>query len=296
MTGRAVFSSGDWRGMVNSKVVPWPGGAVEVDLAAVELDEGLDQAEAEADPPLAELVVARGVVHGVEAGEERLEQVGPIGRPGCRRPRRRPGTGPARRLAGARAAIRIVPPSGVNLIALTSRFVRMSASLAGSTSALPRSGCEVEVDVTAPRTSRNGCELVDDLRGPAARARSSFEVERLAELVGPDELEHPLDRDGQPPGGELDPLDPAALGGRGGLAQRGLPELGHPQDDGHRGVQLVAGDLDEGRLEPVGLGEPLVRRLQLGQEPGRSRRSGRAARRPGGRRPASSSGSQGLVM
>ena len=59
--------------------------------------------------------------------------------------------------------------------------------------------------------------------------------------------------DGQPLAGAVDPVDPAALGGRGGLAHRHLPELGHPQDDGHRGVQLVAGDLDERPLEPVGL-------------------------------------------
>ncbi len=56
------------------------GGRVDGDGPAVELDEGLDQAEAEAHPLLAELVVARRVVHRVVAGEERLEQVGPVGR------------------------------------------------------------------------------------------------------------------------------------------------------------------------------------------------------------------------
>ena len=51
------------------------GRALELDPAAMELDEGLDQAETQADPPLAELVLSRGVVERVEPGEERLEQV-----------------------------------------------------------------------------------------------------------------------------------------------------------------------------------------------------------------------------
>src|SRR4051794_39475828 len=65
--------------------------AFEVDLAAVELDEGLDQAEAEADPPLAELEVARGVMHRVEAGEERLRKGGAGRAPGGHGPLGGPG-------------------------------------------------------------------------------------------------------------------------------------------------------------------------------------------------------------
>src|SRR4051812_28896361 len=46
-----------------------------LDGAAVQLDESLDQAEAQSHATLAVLVVAGGVVHRVEAGEERLEQM-----------------------------------------------------------------------------------------------------------------------------------------------------------------------------------------------------------------------------
>ena len=56
------------------------GGALHLDPAAVQLDERLDQAEAQADAPLAVLVLARGVVHRVEAREERLEEVPTLGR------------------------------------------------------------------------------------------------------------------------------------------------------------------------------------------------------------------------
>ena len=103
--------------------------ALELDPAAVELDERLDQAEAQADPPLAELVLARGVVHGVEAGEERLEQVGPLAGLDAdalvwtaTRTQSGVASGPA---AGSGSC----PRSGVNLMALTNRFMRMSMQL-----------------------------------------------------------------------------------------------------------------------------------------------------------------------
>ena len=44
------------------------------------------------------------------------------------------------------------------------------------------------------------------------------------------------------------------------------PEVGHAQDHRHGGVQLVAGDLDEGLLQSVRLLELRVRVLQLGDQ------------------------------
>ena len=46
-----------------------------------------------------------------------------------------------------------------------------------------------------------------------------------------------------------------------------LPELRQPQHDGHRGVQLVAGDFQEDPLEAVGLHQLGVGGLELGQQP-----------------------------
>ncbi len=52
----------------------FPQRARHLDLAAVELDKALDQAETETDPAFTELEVARGMMHRVKAGKKRLEQ------------------------------------------------------------------------------------------------------------------------------------------------------------------------------------------------------------------------------
>src|SRR5947208_2070543 len=49
--------------------------AVDLDSTAMELDEGLDQAQPQANPWLAELILSRRVVEGVESGEEGFEEV-----------------------------------------------------------------------------------------------------------------------------------------------------------------------------------------------------------------------------
>jgi len=51
------------------------GSTSNLDPTSMELDEGLDQAQSQADSPLTELVVSRGVMERIETGEEGLEQV-----------------------------------------------------------------------------------------------------------------------------------------------------------------------------------------------------------------------------
>ena len=51
------------------------GSTLNLDPTSMELDEGLDQAQSQADSPLTELVVSRGVMERIETGEEGLEQV-----------------------------------------------------------------------------------------------------------------------------------------------------------------------------------------------------------------------------
>ena len=176
-----------------------PGAARDLDPAAVQLDERLDQAEAQADPALAELVVARGVAERVEAGEERLEEVLLVAGGDADALVADAARGPSPVAPGsAAAASRIVPPSGVNLTALASRLIRTSAILDGSTSSGPRSG----LDRRRPPTGRAARDRGRARRwrgGRAARARSARRSSDWLNSPTADQLEHPLDRPGQPP-------------------------------------------------------------------------------------------------
>ena len=89
----------------------------------------------------------------------------------------------------------------------------------------------------------------------------------MAEIAVPDQLEHPLDGPGQPAGRGADPIDPLALLGEALPALRHFPELDHAQHHRHRRVELVAGDLDERPLEPVGLDAAWRCSPELGQQP-----------------------------
>ena len=98
----------------------------------MQLDERFDQPEPQPNTAFAELIVARGVAKRVEAREKRLEEILLIVRGKPPRPWSRTETrtqSPA--ACSARTSRRIVPPSGVNLTALASRFVSTSKILEG---------------------------------------------------------------------------------------------------------------------------------------------------------------------
>ena len=75
-----------------------------------------------------------------------------------------------------------------------------------------------------------------------------------------------------------------------------LPEFREAQDDRQRRIELVAGDLDEGRLDAVGLDELGVGLLEFLQQLALWRRPGRGAGIACRMILTSSSVSQGLVM
>ena len=94
-------------------------------------------------------------------------------------------------LGWLRASRRIVPPSGVNLMALASRLMSTSAILPGSSSIRPSVGPDQHGDGLPPQL-KVGRQLFDDLAGDRLELRE-LGVERLAEVAVPHELEHSLD-------------------------------------------------------------------------------------------------------
>ena len=149
------------------------GRARDFDAAAVKLDERLDEAKAQPDAALAELVIPGGVAKGVETGEERLEKVLLVGIAARPRPGRslRRGTPRLNSAAGC-ASRRIVPPSGVNLTALARRLIRTSAILLGSASIESDAGIEAHRDRLPAQLEIRG-KLLDDALGDRTEARRS---------------------------------------------------------------------------------------------------------------------------
>ena len=276
---------------VNLRAVPDP--ALDLDRAAVHVDDRAHDREPEPAAAAARLVRPRAAV-------EALEDVRQLGRRRCRRRCRRPRSGP--RPAWRATSTATDPPRGVNLIALPTRLATTWPIRCGSWRIrIGASGrCSVEVDAATPGAPRVLCSTADLDRRPQVVGPQVEQDQPGVELR---ELEQVL---GEP----VEPLDLLAARleelGAGLRVVRGalLEQLVERAQGRERRPQLVR-DVGQEVAAPVAVAaddldallEPVGHRVELDRELGQLGRAGpdlvgrdalaRGRPRPGRARPRS---------
>ena len=289
--GRTAFDRArECRGSVNSKVEPRPGVLSKLDRAAVQLDERLDQAEAQADAALAELEVARGVVQRVVAGEERLEEVRAGRPPRCRCRRRSPGT--------ARASVAVDrlgdDPDRAAVGRELDRVDEQVRQDVGELARVDLGGAEVRLRARGRPSGRGPRGTAGGRRRPAdqrARGRSARRSRVSSNWSARSSLSIRSTVAASRLRGELDALDPGALAAGGRRRPSVIFQSSVMPRTTATGVfsSWLATSM-KADLSRLASASRCVRSPAARPSAGASRRSGRAARPPGGRRPAARRG------
>ena len=239
------------------------------DPAPVHLDELLGDAQPEAEPSLVEAEIPGGVPARVELGEERLEQV--LQRVGFQ------ADAPILHLDGGLVAVGEVggeldpPVVGRELDGIGQQVDEHRADLVGVDLERAQVGRHLDLEVELSGI-HEWPDLIDDTPEQLDEIGRAA-LEGPAEVLGAEQRQHVGDQAGKlaAAGGDL-AEDILLVVGPVGIGQ--LEQLGQAHDQRDRRVELVAGDLDERRLELAGLGQLFVGvhelgvgLLQLGDQP-----------------------------